>query len=63
MIETKKAYYAVPCSPMEDCDIEDVFFVTFNTKDENEAMTLAKCICGDTSGLLIVSAEGEIFEL
>ena len=63
MSETQKAYYAVPCSPTEDCDIEDVFFVTFNTTDEKEAMALTKCICGDTNGLLIISPEGEIFEL
>lgn len=56
--------YAVACTLEEDDDC-DFFFVSFNTKDELEALDLAKCIVGNNAEkcLVVIREDGEIFEL
>lgn len=58
--------YAIPCafSDHDDFDVDSLFFVTFNTDDENEAIKLASCVCGKgkaAKALVIINDEGEIF--
>ncbi len=57
--------YAIPCLFMEEGDFEpdDVFFVTMNTKDENEAIRLASCVCGKRKAphtLVIINERGQV---
>jgi hypothetical protein len=63
--ENKKrnALYAIPCKLDED-EYEKMFFVTFNTKDEKEALVLASCICGEKSkkSLIIITRDGEYYD-
>lgn len=56
--------YAVACTLLEDEDYE-YFFVSFNTRDEQEALDLAKCIVGSNAEkcLVVIREDGEIFEL
>jgi len=63
-----KVLYAVACAFSDeelDFDIEDIFFVTFKTRDEKEALRLAGCICGRQAkkSLVMLSETGEIFYL
>lgn len=55
-----KSNYAIGC----ELD-EQVFFVTFNTRDEREAIDLSKCVVGKMAEkcLLIINEKGDIFEL
>ena len=66
-MKKKKVKYAVPCAftTEGDFDVEDVFFLTFHTKDEDEAFKLAQCICGKKAAkaLCIISEDGELFQL
>lgn len=66
-MKKKKVKYAVPCAftTEGDFDVEDVFFLTFHTKDEVEALKLAQCVCGDMAekALCIISEDGELFQL
>ena len=45
-MEKIKSKYAIPCVMLEDgeYDIDSVFFITMNTRDENEAIKLASCV-------------------
>jgi hypothetical protein len=66
MVEKVKSVYAIPCLFTERglYDPDDVFFVTFSTKDENEALKLASCICGKRKAdrsLVIINANGQVF--
>lgn len=64
-----KVLYAVPCAftdDIEDLDEDSIFFVTFQTKDEGEALKLASCVCGQKKAkkaLVIISENGDIFHL
>ena len=67
-METERhALYAVPCAFGSDgeFDLEDVFFTTFQTNDEHEAIRLASCICGEQAprSVVIINREGEIYYL
>ena len=59
-----KSAYAIPCLLTEDgqFDPEDVFFVTFSTRDEDEALRLASCICGvkAADSLVIINEKGNV---
>lgn len=66
MIKKIKSMYAVPCLVTElgDFDPDDVFFVTFGTKDEEEALRLASCVCGKrkaAGSLVIITENGQVF--
>ena len=65
-MEKTKSMYAIPCLFMEegDFDVEDVFFVTMNTKSEDEAIKLASCVCGKRKApqtLVIINERGQVF--
>ncbi len=67
-METKRnAVYAVPCAfgSNGEFDLDDVFFTTFTTNDEDEAIKLASCICGEQAArsVVIINAEGEVYYL
>lgn len=67
-METERnARYAVPCAFGSDgeFDVEDIFFTTFQTDDEQEAIRLASCICGEQAlkSVVIINRNGEIFYL
>ena len=55
-----KALYAIPCS-QED----EIFFVTFTTRSEKEAITLASCVQGNKGkrALVIIGEDGSIYQL
>lgn len=60
-----KSVYAIPCLLTEKgrYDLEDVFFVTFKTRDEDEALRLAACICGArkaADSLVIINERGQV---
>lgn len=61
--EKRNALYAIPCKFNED-DYEEMFFITFNTRNEREALRLASCICGKQSkkSLVIVTDTGEYYD-
>lgn len=63
--ENKKrnALYAIPCRMNEE-DEEDMFFLTFNTRNEREALILASCVCGKQSkkSLVIITESGEYYD-
>lgn len=64
MTTASKAMYAIACSYLEEDDFQGYFFVTFNTRDEKEAMNLAKCVCGKKAGpksLVVVDSNGGIW--
>jgi len=59
-----KSLYAIPCSygdPYED----GIFFTTFATTDEGEALRLASCVHGrkGQKALCIINEYGEIYHL
>ncbi len=64
-----KVVYAVPCAftdDIDDLDEDGIFFVTFQTRNEKEALKLASCVCGKQKApkaLVIISESGEIFNL
>jgi hypothetical protein len=67
-MERAKTKYAVACSfthTSEDYEDEEGFFVTFNTVDEDEAIRLASCICGDRAiySLVLITEHGHVFPL
>lgn len=60
--------YALPCMLGEldyDFDLEDLFFITFNTTDEREALALASCVCGNAApkALVIITERGDVIPL
>ena len=65
MIEPRSTY-AIPClftADLEDFDLEDVFFVTFSTKDHKQALRLASCVCGKrmaAKSLVIINENGQV---
>ncbi len=65
-MEKIKSAYAIPCmhpSDVESYDLDDIFFVTFDTRDEDEALTLASCVCGPrmaAKSLVIVNELGQV---
>jgi hypothetical protein len=64
MMNENKAMYAVACSYAEEEDYQSYFFVEFNTEDEEEALALAKCICGKraaSKSLVIIDSYGGIW--
>lgn len=63
-----RVLYAVPCATtdIDDIDEDSLFFVTFTTKDEREALRLASCVCGASKAskaLVIISENGDIYNL
>ena len=68
MVKRAKVLYAVPCAMTDLDEVEDdsFFFITFQTKDESEALRLASCVCGPDKAekaLVIISENGDIFHL
>jgi hypothetical protein len=63
-METEKsAVFALPYIHSFD-EEGDIFFITFNTSNEEEARTLAKCICGPKlaeKALIILDKNGGIW--
>jgi hypothetical protein len=59
----RNALYAIPCKLDED-DNEEMFFLTFNTRNEREALVLASCVCGKKSkkSLVIITDTGEYYD-
>jgi hypothetical protein len=59
----RNALYAIPCKLDED-DYEEMFFLTFNTRNEREALRLASCVCGKQSkkSLVIITGSGEYYD-
>jgi hypothetical protein len=60
--------YALPCMLGDldhDFEMEDVFFITFSTTDEKEALALASCICGNAASksLVVITENGHVFPL
>ena len=59
--------YAIPCAfgDADDYELDTLFFLTFNTKDEKEAYRLASCVCGKKArnALVIISSNGDIYQL
>lgn len=63
-----KSYYAVPCAFTTGgvYTDDDIFFTTFNTTDEAEALRLTACVTGKQRAedtLVIINEYGEIFPL
>ncbi len=64
-MEKIKSAYAIPCLLTEkgQFDLDDVFFVTFQTRDEDEALKLASCICGRRKApysMVIINEKGQV---
>lgn len=65
-MEKIKSVYAIPCmypTNRDDFDLDDVFFLTFNTTDENEVLKLASCVCGPRAAaksLVIINDLGQV---
>ena len=59
----RNVVYAIACK-MDDEDYEDMFFLTFKTKNEEEALRLASCVCGIHSqrSLVIITDNGEYYD-
>lgn len=59
-----RAMYAIPCLFSHDEDDNEMFFVTFSTKNEREALRLASCVCGESSkkSLVIITENGEFYD-
>lgn len=59
--------YAVPCVPKDkygNDDFDGLFFLTFQTLDEDKALRLASCVCGKEKAkksLLMIDENGEIY--
>lgn len=67
-METKRrALYAVPCAFgfNGEVNLDELFFTTFTTDNEDEAIKLASCICGEQAArsVVIINAEGEVYYL
>lgn len=69
MMDTKRnALYAIPCafgSPHDEDEEDSLFFLTFQTRNEKEAIRLASCVCGDKAekALVIITQDGDIYHL
>ena len=66
MNEKVRSVYAIPCLLSADDDENDAFFLTFSTRNEDEAIRLASCVCGKKKApktLVIINEFGEIFSL
>jgi len=64
-MKRQKAAYAIPCLLTEHSDFRDdeIFFLAFATRDEEEALKLAACICGKEmapKSLVMISEEGDV---
>ncbi len=65
-MEKIKSVYAIPCmypSSRDDFDLDDVFFLTFKSTDENEVLKLASCVCGPymaSKSLVIINDRGQV---
>lgn len=61
--EKRNALYAIPCKFNEE-EYEEVFFLTFTTRNEREALRLASCVCGKQSAksLVIITEDGEYYD-
>ena len=61
--EKRNALYAIPCKFNEE-DYEELFFLTFTTRNEKEALRLASCVCGKKSekSLVIITENGEYYD-
>jgi hypothetical protein len=57
----RNALYAIPCSFNEE-DYEELFFITFNTKNEREALRLASCVTPSKKSLVIITDTGEYYD-
>jgi hypothetical protein len=60
-----KSVFAIPClfKDGDYFDPDDVFFVTFNTRDDEQALRLASCICGPYKAersLVIINEKGKV---
>jgi hypothetical protein len=57
----RNALYAIPCKLDED-EYEEMFFLTFNTRNEKEAMRLASCVTSSKKSLVIITEDGEYYD-
>ena len=57
----RNALYAIPCKLDED-DYEEMFFITFNTRNEKEALRLASCVTPSKKSLVIITEDGEYYD-
>lgn len=59
--------YAIPCAFTDggELDEDSLFFLTFNTRDEREAIDLARCVCGrkGSRAVVIITEHGQVFPL
>lgn len=57
-----RTLYAVPC---KDNASGEIFFVTFGTRDEREALRLASCVQGKSGrkALVVINENGDIFNI
>lgn len=71
-MERAKTKYALPCmltDSSEDWDEDDegLFFITFDTKHEDEAISLAMCVVGSKKlalkSLVLITENGHVFPL
>jgi hypothetical protein len=55
------AKFAIPCLTQ----LQEVFFVTFNTTDEKKAFKLAECIQGrrGKKSMVILTDDGDVYTL
>jgi len=60
----RNALYALPCKFNQDDEYEEMFFITFTTRNEREALRLASCVCGKQSEkmLMIITDNGDYYD-
>lgn len=58
MNNTSNSHYAIPCATNNG----SVFFVTLNTKIENEAIRLSKIICSKDV-IIILDENGQVWNI
>jgi len=60
-----KSNYAIACA-LDDESFDSIFFVTFNTTDEKEALMLSSCVVGKQRAdkcLVVIDEDGAIYEI
>lgn len=65
-LRKRKSLYAIPCAFGTESYDDELFFVTFSTKDEVKALQLASCICGPEmadKALVIINEDGGIHQI
>jgi hypothetical protein len=62
--KNRNTFYAIPCRMDDEDDDEYMFFLTFNTRNEKEALRLASCVCGEESkrSLVVITDNGDYYD-